>query len=121
MEQFLNLLLGLSWLWGGARNAIFPGMIYRGFALVSFNSYPLFLGRDIGPRADFRQRYTKLPIIVKGVQSIEDVELCAKHGAEGVMIVSFTYPHGSLTPIDSPFFLQVKPRRSSSGLRSCAH
>ncbi|KAF2117651.1 FMN-dependent dehydrogenase [Lophiotrema nucula] len=32
------------------------------------------------------RRHTKLPIIVKGVQSIEDVDLCVKHGAEGVMI-----------------------------------
>ncbi|GAB7354339.1 hypothetical protein MBLNU459_g4850t2 [Dothideomycetes sp. NU459] len=32
------------------------------------------------------RRYTKLPIIVKGVCTLEDVELCVKHGADGVMI-----------------------------------
>lgn len=59
------------------------------------NSFPLFLDRDVELLADFRWRYTKLPIIVKGVQSIEYVELCVKHGAEGVMIVRFTDTHGN--------------------------
>lgn len=51
---------------------------------------------DIEIYADFLQRYTRLPIVVKGVQSIEDVELCVKHGAEGVMIVSLRIVIGSI-------------------------
>jgi len=39
------------------------------------------------------QRHTKLPIIMKGVQSIEDVELCVKYGAQGVMLVSTAVLH----------------------------
>lgn len=37
---------------------------------------------------------TKLPIIVKGVQSVEDVQLCVEHGAQGVILVS-TSPSSS--------------------------
>ncbi|KAJ4356370.1 uncharacterized protein N0V89_004403 [Didymosphaeria variabile] len=37
---------------------------------------------DIG----FVRKHTHLPIIVKGVQSVEDVQLCAEHGVEGVII-----------------------------------
>ena len=33
------------------------------------------------------QKHTNLPIIVKGVQSVADVELCVKAGVEGVLIV----------------------------------
>jgi hypothetical protein len=36
----------------------------------------------------FTQGITKLPLIVKGVQSLEDVQLCVEHGVEGVIIVS---------------------------------
>lgn len=39
---------------------------------------------DIG----FVRKHTHLPIIVKGVQSIEDVQLCIEHGAQGVILVS---------------------------------
>lgn len=38
---------------------------------------------------EFIRRNTHLPIIVKGVQSIEDVQLCVDHGVEGVIIVSY--------------------------------
>jgi len=34
------------------------------------------------------QENTKLPIIVKGVQSVEDVQLCVEHGVQGVILVS---------------------------------
>ncbi|GAD97197.1 hypothetical protein CNBD2850 [Paecilomyces variotii No. 5] len=34
----------------------------------------------------FIRRNTKLPIIVKGVQCIDDVQLCVDHGADGVII-----------------------------------
>lgn len=34
-----------------------------------------------------RQQHTNLPIIVKGVQSVEDVDLCAKAGVQGVILV----------------------------------
>lgn len=34
------------------------------------------------------KKNTKLPIIVKGVQSVEDVQLCADHGVQGVILVS---------------------------------
>ncbi|KAH8894601.1 L-mandelate dehydrogenase [Thozetella sp. PMI_491] len=34
----------------------------------------------------FIRRNTKLPIIVKGVQCLEDVQLCAEHGVNGVII-----------------------------------
>ena len=37
-----------------------------------------------------RQKHTSLPIIVKGVQSVDDVELCVKAGVEGVLIVSLS-------------------------------
>jgi L-lactate dehydrogenase (cytochrome) len=32
------------------------------------------------------QKHTPLPLIVKGVQSVEDIELCAKAGVDGVII-----------------------------------
>ncbi|KAJ8106638.1 hypothetical protein OPT61_g9404 [Boeremia exigua] len=34
----------------------------------------------------FVRKHTHLPIIIKGVQSVEDVQLCVEHGAEGVII-----------------------------------
>ena len=37
---------------------------------------------------EFIRKNTTLPLIVKGVQSVEDVELCAQAGVEGVIIVS---------------------------------
>lgn len=40
-----------------------------------------------GSEADTLQKYISVPIIVKGVQSVEDIELCVKAGAEGVLIV----------------------------------
>lgn len=36
----------------------------------------------------FVRKHTHLPIIVKGVQSVEDVQLCAEHGAQGVILVN---------------------------------
>ncbi|VUC30166.1 unnamed protein product [Clonostachys rosea] len=36
----------------------------------------------------FIRRHTSLPIIVKGVQCIEDVQLCVDHGVEGVILAS---------------------------------
>lgn len=39
---------------------------------------------DIG----FVRKHTHLPIIIKGVQSVEDVQLCVEHGAQGVILVS---------------------------------
>ncbi|EFX00064.1 mitochondrial fmn-dependent dehydrogenase [Grosmannia clavigera kw1407] len=38
--------------------------------------------KDIG----FIRKNTKLPIIVKGIQSVEDVQLCVDHGVEGVIL-----------------------------------
>ncbi|KAI9159160.1 LOW QUALITY PROTEIN: (S)-mandelate dehydrogenase [Paramyrothecium foliicola] len=38
--------------------------------------------RDI----DFIREHTKLPIVVKGIQSVEDVELCVDHGVQGVIL-----------------------------------
>jgi isopentenyl diphosphate isomerase/L-lactate dehydrogenase-like FMN-dependent dehydrogenase len=38
--------------------------------------------------ADNAQAQTNLPVIVKGVQTVEDIELSAKHGADAVIIVS---------------------------------
>ncbi|KAL7419080.1 hypothetical protein Q5752_005916 [Cryptotrichosporon argae] len=35
---------------------------------------------------DFIRKHTNLPIIVKGIQSIEDVELCAQKGVQGVIL-----------------------------------
>jgi len=32
------------------------------------------------------QKNTPLPLIVKGVQCVEDIELCAKAGVDGVII-----------------------------------
>jgi isopentenyl diphosphate isomerase/L-lactate dehydrogenase-like FMN-dependent dehydrogenase len=32
------------------------------------------------------QKHTPLPLIVKGVQCVEDIELCAKAGVDGVII-----------------------------------
>ncbi|KAF1930591.1 uncharacterized protein M421DRAFT_377288 [Didymella exigua CBS 183.55] len=34
----------------------------------------------------FVRKHTHLPIIIKGVQSVEDVELCVQHGAQGVIL-----------------------------------
>ncbi|KAJ4329892.1 hypothetical protein N0V87_010485 [Didymella glomerata] len=34
----------------------------------------------------FVRKHTHLPIIVKGVQSVEDVQLCVEHGAQGVIL-----------------------------------
>lgn len=36
----------------------------------------------------FVRKHTHLPIIIKGVQSVEDVQLCVDHGAQGVILVS---------------------------------
>ena len=36
----------------------------------------------------FVRKHTHLPIIIKGVQSVEDVQLCVEHGAQGVILVS---------------------------------
>lgn len=33
-----------------------------------------------------KQKHTPLPLIVKGVQCVEDIELCAKAGVDGVII-----------------------------------
>lgn len=35
----------------------------------------------------FLQQHTKLPIIVKGVQCVEDIQLCVDHGVEGIVLV----------------------------------
>lgn len=32
------------------------------------------------------QKNTPLPIVVKGIQSIEDVQLCVDNGVEGVIL-----------------------------------
>jgi L-lactate dehydrogenase (cytochrome) len=32
------------------------------------------------------QKHTPLPLVVKGVQCVEDIELCAKAGVDGVII-----------------------------------
>ena len=34
------------------------------------------------------KRNTTLPIILKGVQCVEDIQLCVDHGVEGVILVS---------------------------------
>ncbi|KAF2448724.1 hypothetical protein P171DRAFT_461459 [Karstenula rhodostoma CBS 690.94] len=34
----------------------------------------------------FVKKHTHLPVIIKGVQSVEDVQLCVEHGAQGVII-----------------------------------
>lgn len=41
----------------------------------------------------FVRKHTHLPIIVKGVQSVEDVQLCVEHGAQGVILVSVLMRH----------------------------
>ncbi|OCF40439.1 L-mandelate dehydrogenase [Kwoniella heveanensis CBS 569] len=35
---------------------------------------------------DFIRQHTKLPIIVKGIQSMEDAELCAEAGVQGIIL-----------------------------------
>lgn len=45
---------------------------------------------------DFVRKQTHVPIIIKGVQSIEDVQLCVEHGAQGVILVSQASPATSL-------------------------
>jgi L-lactate dehydrogenase (cytochrome) len=66
------------------------------------------------------KKNTKLPIIVKGVQSVEDVQLCADHGVQGVILVSESpmvqnEPSSKTEKTDkSCFFLLVKPRRPPS-------
>ncbi|KAF4122241.1 L-lactate dehydrogenase (cytochrome) [Geosmithia morbida] len=58
---------------------------------------------------DFIRGITKLPIIVKGVQSVEDVQLCVNHGVEGVILSN----HGGRqadyapAPIDILYELRV--------------
>lgn len=37
------------------------------------------------------QKYISVPIIVKGVQTVEDVELCVKAGVQGVLIVGLFF------------------------------
>lgn len=90
---------------------------------VSGLSIPMPIDSCSGHYADYRQRQTKLPIIMKGVQSVEDVELCVKYGAQGIMLVSATIVHMflSLVSIDLLRFLSVKSRRSPTGLRSSTH
>ncbi|EIW70925.1 hypothetical protein TREMEDRAFT_28420 [Tremella mesenterica DSM 1558] len=56
---------------------------------------PMGIGEIIGGYQDrrlvwddvgFIRKYTNLPIIIKGVQCIEDVELCVKAGVQGVIL-----------------------------------
>lgn len=51
----------------------------------------------------FVRRHTHLPIIIKGVQSVEDVQLCVEHGAEGVILVC--YAPDLITLLDSRYNL----------------
>lgn len=45
----------------------------------------------------FIRKHTKLPILVKGIQCLEDAEIAAEYGVEGIILVSparigFTFP-----------------------------
>lgn len=46
---------------------------------------------------NFIRKHTKLPILVKGIQCLEDAEIAAQYGVEGIILVSparmgFTFP-----------------------------
>ena len=122
-EQFPNLLLGLLWPWEDSRIAICLGMIYHGSALVSFNSYPPLLRPGYWTSCWFSAVPHKAP---DHRQRRADCWRCwivrqtRRWRSYDCKLHRFTQ-NLSLTSIDSPLFLQVQPRRSSSRLRSCAH
>lgn len=68
------------------------------------------------------QNNTKLPIIVKGVQSLEDVEMCVSNGVEGVVIVSRIIPvlPASMQERTLTVLPLVQPWWSTSRLRTRA-
>lgn len=43
---------------------------------------------ELVPSAYKAQSKTTLPIIIKGVQSVEDIQLCVDHGVQGVILVT---------------------------------
>lgn len=48
-----------------------------------------FIGATSSGRSELElisQKHTNLPIIVKGIQSLEDVQMCVDAGVEGVIL-----------------------------------
>ncbi|KAJ0120017.1 Cytochrome b2 [Diaporthe amygdali] len=63
--------------------------------------------KDIG----FIQSHTKLPIIVKGVQSLEDVELCVANGVQGVVLSNHGGRQADYAPAPIDILYEIRTYR----------
>ncbi|KAK9776277.1 putative FMN-dependent dehydrogenase-domain-containing protein [Seiridium cardinale] len=59
----------------------------------------------------FIRRNTKLPIIVKGVQSLEDVEMCVQNGVEGVVISNHGGRQADYAPAPIDILYEIRCHR----------
>ncbi|CAI6094090.1 unnamed protein product [Clonostachys chloroleuca] len=59
----------------------------------------------------FIRKNTKLPIIVKGVQSVEDVQLCADHGVQGVILSNHGGRQADYSPAPIDILYEVRSLR----------
>ncbi|CAG9995903.1 unnamed protein product [Clonostachys byssicola] len=57
------------------------------------------------------KKNTKLPIIVKGVQSVEDVQLCADHGVQGVILSNHGGRQADYSPAPIDILYEVRSLR----------
>ncbi|OJJ45932.1 hypothetical protein ASPZODRAFT_152880 [Penicilliopsis zonata CBS 506.65] len=59
----------------------------------------------------FIREHTKLPIIVKGVQSLEDVQLCVDHGVEGVILSNHGGRQADYAPAPVDILYEIRTHR----------
>ncbi|KUL86062.1 hypothetical protein ZTR_06433 [Talaromyces verruculosus] len=59
----------------------------------------------------FIRKNTKLPIIVKGIQSLEDVEMCVSHGVEGVVISNHGGRQADYAPAPIDILYEIRALR----------
>ncbi|ETS76812.1 hypothetical protein PFICI_12199 [Pestalotiopsis fici W106-1] len=60
---------------------------------------------------DFIRSVTKIPIIVKGIQSLEDVELCVAHGAQGVVLSNHGGRQADYAPAPIDILYEIRTYR----------
>lgn len=63
--------------------------------------------KDIG----FIRRNTSLPIVVKGIQSLEDVQLCVDHGVQGVLLSNHGGRQGDYSPAPIDVLYEIRVLR----------
>ncbi|KAK4688969.1 L-lactate dehydrogenase (cytochrome), partial [Tremellales sp. Uapishka_1] len=59
----------------------------------------------------FIRKHTTLPIIVKGIQCVEDVELCAEAGVEGVILSNHGGRQCNFSPAPIDILYEIRVRR----------